>query len=93
MPEGKPSRNVLFALISRFSQGPAIFDEPILNDTAHLLAECSNAGLCDRLSGYCACRPGFLTLFIFVVPVILLWCIGFSGPACQLRDCPRDSLG
>jgi hypothetical protein len=42
---------------------------------AHQLAECSNAGHCDRQSGFCRCRDGF------------------SGTACQIRDCPTAPTG
>ena len=32
---------------------------PSSTNRAHRLAECSNAGLCDRASGKCTCFPGF----------------------------------
>ena len=34
-------------------------DVPTGADTAHALAECSNAGLCDRSSGLCRCFVGY----------------------------------
>jgi len=39
--------------------GPAWFDEAIGVDDAHNSAECSNMGICDRLTGLCTCREGF----------------------------------
>jgi hypothetical protein len=35
-------------------------DIPTSSNTAHALAECSNAGLCDRATGQCKCFPGFV---------------------------------
>lgn len=34
-------------------------DSAIAPDVAHLPAECSNMGLCDRTTGLCVCRPGW----------------------------------
>ena len=31
----------------------------VKSDTAHYYAECSNKGLCDRVSGECECLPGY----------------------------------
>jgi hypothetical protein len=65
-----------FGILCSFKQCPkgrAFFDEPVASDTAHQYAECSNAGTCDRRTGYCICRSGF------------------TGPACEIKDCPRDS--
>ncbi len=39
--------------------GKAWADIPTSATTAHALAECSNAGLCDRTSGRCRCFAGF----------------------------------
>lgn len=39
--------------------GRAWFDEPVADDTAHRLAECSNRGICDRVRGKCVCQPQF----------------------------------
>lgn len=39
--------------------GPAWSDLPLTNTTAHQPAECSNAGLCNRLTGQCVCNAGF----------------------------------
>lgn len=40
-------------------KGKAWFDLPTSDDVAHQLAECSNAGVCDRLKGDCICLSGF----------------------------------
>jgi len=40
-------------------QGPAWSDMPTATDKAHALAECSNRGICNRLTGQCACQKGF----------------------------------
>jgi len=40
--------------------GRAWFDEPTASDTAHGLATCSNMGMCDRTTGLCACRDGYI---------------------------------
>ena len=40
-------------------KGFAFFDEPTSSNTAHALAECSNAGICDRSTGFCKCNPLF----------------------------------
>lgn len=34
-------------------------DHRIQSDSAHAYAECSNAGVCNRISGQCECYPGF----------------------------------
>lgn len=34
-------------------------DIPFANNVAHLNAECSNAGVCDRKTGTCQCYPGY----------------------------------
>jgi hypothetical protein len=39
--------------------GTAWGDRPYSTDNAHQLAECSNAGVCDRGSGICRCFEGF----------------------------------
>jgi hypothetical protein len=40
--------------------GRAWFDQPTTaDDRAHAEVECSNMGLCDRLTGMCKCREGF----------------------------------
>jgi hypothetical protein len=39
--------------------GPAWFDYPSATDTAHALAVCSNAGVCDTTTGTCTCQAGF----------------------------------
>lgn len=39
--------------------GSAWADQATGTDLAHNLAECSNMGLCDRLTGVCACQIGF----------------------------------
>lgn len=39
--------------------GPAFFDEPIANDTAHQPLPCSGNGLCNATTGLCECREGF----------------------------------
>lgn len=39
--------------------GFAWFDDPSTDDKAHEMAECSNRGICDRVSGECSCAPGF----------------------------------
>lgn len=46
--------------ITSCPQGPALFDEPWSQSKAHQLAECSNNGICNRLSGLCQCRDGFI---------------------------------
>jgi hypothetical protein len=51
-----------YGVLCAFKQcpkGPAHFDEPVFNDSAHQPAECSNNGVCNRLSGLCICRTGF----------------------------------
>ncbi|KAA0170928.1 hypothetical protein FNF28_01205 [Cafeteria roenbergensis] len=40
-------------------QGPAWFDYPQPDGSAHQLAECSNAGYCDGSTGVCVCQPGY----------------------------------
>eukprot|EP00753_Platysulcus_tardus_P008088 PLAT15607.1.p1 GENE.PLAT15607.1~~PLAT15607.1.p1 ORF type:complete len:260 (+),score=93.18 PLAT15607.1:34-813(+) len=55
--------------------GAAWVDVATSATAAHADAECSNAGLCDRSTGLCACFPGY------------------SGDACQRRDCPNDCSG
>jgi len=37
----------------------AWFDHPIADDVAHSPAECSNKGICNRISGMCECQPLF----------------------------------
>lgn len=39
--------------------GPAWFDGPTADNTAHAEAECSNRGVCDREAGRCLCEAGF----------------------------------
>jgi hypothetical protein len=39
--------------------GKAIVDLPSSTTTAHALAECSNMGICDRLTGQCQCFPPY----------------------------------
>ncbi|KAA0149612.1 hypothetical protein FNF29_05824 [Cafeteria roenbergensis] len=39
--------------------GPAWFDSPVADDSAHAEAECSNRGHCNRETSLCACHPGF----------------------------------
>jgi hypothetical protein len=39
--------------------GPAWGDVPIDSQTAHLVAECSNRGICNRVTGVCGCFEGF----------------------------------
>lgn len=39
--------------------GPAWTDQAIGIDDAHNEAECSNMGICDRVTGMCKCRDGF----------------------------------
>ena len=39
--------------------GPAWADKAYAADTAHTAVECSNAGLCDRSTGMCACFDGY----------------------------------
>eukprot|EP00981_Chlorochromonas_danica_P005499 scaffold1110_cov182-Ochromonas_danica.AAC.26 len=39
--------------------GTAWVDKAYATDAAHQLAECSNAGLCDRSTGQCQCFTGF----------------------------------
>ena len=38
--------------------GPAWADIATADDTAHALAECSNRGHCDRVTGECVCEIG-----------------------------------
>ncbi len=40
-------------------EGRSWFDKADVNQTAHRLTQCSNAGLCDPIRGECACFPGF----------------------------------
>ena len=40
--------------------GNAWADMPTGIDIAHAPAECSTQGICDRVSGQCVCRPGFV---------------------------------
>ena len=40
--------------------GRAWFDQATSADTAHAVAECSAAGICDRETGECNCRVGFV---------------------------------
>ncbi len=46
--------------IKECPRGRAWFDEPILSTIAHREAECSNMGICDRASGRCICRVGWV---------------------------------
>jgi len=39
--------------------GNAWIDDPVAINTAHRMAECSNAGSCDRSTGQCVCFPGY----------------------------------
>ena len=41
------------------SNGPAWADKAYAADTAHSMVECSNAGMCDRSTGLCACFDGY----------------------------------
>ena len=41
------------------ASGPAWADKAYAENTAHSPAECSNAGVCDRTTGACACFPSF----------------------------------
>ena len=40
-------------------KGAAWVDFATATDTAHAQLECSNMGLCDRLTGLCTCQAGF----------------------------------
>lgn len=40
-------------------KGPAWFDEPAVDGTAHKMLPCSNAGTCDTEKGRCDCESGF----------------------------------
>ena len=40
-------------------QGPAWSDSATADDSAHNLAECSNRGKCDRVTGQCGCETMF----------------------------------
>lgn len=40
-------------------EGVAWADYASATDVAHDMAECSNMGLCDRITGVCKCSPGF----------------------------------
>lgn len=37
----------------------AWFDDPSADDYAHEMAECSNRGICNRITGECSCGKGF----------------------------------
>jgi hypothetical protein len=50
-------------------------DVPTGEYTAHANAECSNKGICDPMTGFCTCFPGF------------------TGNACQRKQCPSDCSG
>jgi hypothetical protein len=39
--------------------GTAWVDVAYATDVAHLSAECSNAGICDRVNGSCVCFEGY----------------------------------
>ena len=39
--------------------GPSKFDLPSSTTQAHKIAECSDAGKCDRTNGVCLCYPGY----------------------------------
>lgn len=39
--------------------GKAWFDLPTANNVAHGQAECSNMGICNRVTGVCSCHSGF----------------------------------
>jgi hypothetical protein len=39
--------------------GLAFADAPTGTDTAHTYAECSNKGVCNRVTGECECYPGY----------------------------------
>eukprot|EP01034_Spumella_vulgaris_P022801 gene22801-28963_t len=41
-------------------KGPAWVDEPLSVNVAHRPVECSNAGVCDKRTGLCTCRDGFI---------------------------------
>ena len=46
-------------MVRECPKGYAWFDEPFSSTEAHQLAECSNMGVCDRLTGTCQCRNSF----------------------------------
>jgi len=48
---------------------------PTSATAAHAMAECSNMGRCNRLTGDCVCMGGY------------------SGKACERKDCPNDCSG
>ena len=41
-------------------RGIALFSAGIHTTTDNNMAECSNAGICDRLTGFCVCKIGFV---------------------------------
>lgn len=46
-------------LLGTCPSGTAWVDKAYAVDKAHQTSECSNAGICDRLTGLCACFEGF----------------------------------
>jgi hypothetical protein len=57
------------------SMGKAWADYATVDDTAHALAECSNRGHCNRITGLCECEGTGLL---------------FEGAACERLRCPSD---
>ena len=49
----------VFAKLGVCPNGVAWADKPYATDSAHRIVECSNAGVCDRMSGTCQCYDGF----------------------------------
>ncbi|GBG30584.1 Multiple epidermal growth factor-like domains protein 10 [Hondaea fermentalgiana] len=41
------------------AKGKSWFDHPVSANRAHQLQECSNMGICDRVTGVCVCHTGF----------------------------------
>lgn len=72
--------------------GYAWADLPSADASAHRLAECSNRGKCNRLSGECQCFPGFTGLIISL-HVIILTNHYYKGGACDKNACPNDCSG
>jgi hypothetical protein len=75
--------------------GPAWVDVPSSDTTAHAPAECSNRGLCDRITGQCRCYVGFqgdacqrCTVSVVVLAFVAL--IGIF--TCRFSHCIRDLI-
>jgi hypothetical protein len=50
---------IVYYTAGRCPSGPAWADKAYADDKAHTVAECSNAGICNRQTGSCQCFTGY----------------------------------